>query len=91
MPTGLMKLPDGTIGSAHPSAATLAIDATTMRIRSVITTSQPDRAGDVVVPTGIRNIEEFLMNPVGLRALAYIKIDALTWRIPGAISRNAPS
>ena len=68
MSTGLMKLPDGTLGTAHPDARTLAIDPTTMRIRSVITTSQPDRAGDVVVPTGVRNVEEFLLNPVVLWA-----------------------
>jgi phage head maturation protease len=53
---------------ADPSARTLAIDPATMTVRSVVTTIDPDRAGDVVVPTGLRNVEEFLMNPVVLWA-----------------------
>lgn len=53
---------------ADPGARTLAIDPTAMTVRSVITTIDPDRAGDVVVPTGIRNVEEFLLNPVVLWA-----------------------
>jgi phage head maturation protease len=68
MPTGLMKLPDGAIGSAHPAARTLSTDPTALRVRSVITTADADRAGDVIVPTGVRNVEEFLMNPVVLWA-----------------------
>jgi phage head maturation protease len=53
---------------ADPVASTLTVDAGKMAIRSVITTDQPDRAGDVVVPTGLRNAEEFLLNPVVLWA-----------------------
>ena len=53
---------------ADPAARTLAIDPKTMTVRSVITTIDPDRGGDVVVPTGIRNVEEFLLNPVVLWA-----------------------
>jgi hypothetical protein len=53
---------------ADPSARTLAIDPATMTVRSVVTTIDPDRAGDVVVPTGLRNLEEFLLNPVVLWA-----------------------
>src|SRR5688572_13444851 len=53
---------------ADPSARTLAIDPATMTVRSVVTTIDPDRAGDVVVPTGLRNVEEFLLNPVVLWA-----------------------
>ena len=53
---------------ADPSASTLSIDARTMRIRSVITTVEPDRAGDIVVPKGLRNVEEYLANPVVLWA-----------------------
>ncbi len=34
-----------------------------MRIRSVITTVDPDRAGDVVVPTGLQNLDEYLTEP----------------------------
>lgn len=68
MSTGLMKLPDGTIGSAHPAAQTINVDAGKLRVRSVITTSVPDRAGDVIVPTGLRNLDDFLVNPVVLWA-----------------------
>ncbi len=53
---------------ADPSARTLAVDPETMTVRSVITTIDPDRAGDVVVPTGVRNVEEYLLNPVVLWA-----------------------
>ena len=65
---GIRPLPDGTFGNAHPEAQTLSVDAGKMRIRSVITTIDPDRAGDVVVPTGLRNLDEYLMNPVVLWA-----------------------
>ncbi len=43
-------------------------DPKNLVIRSVITTSAPDRIGDVVVPVGLRNAEEFLKNPVVLWA-----------------------
>ena len=65
---GIRPLPDGTFGNAHPDARTLSVDPARMRVRSVITTVEPDRAGDVVVPTGLRNLDEFLMNPVVLWA-----------------------
>ena len=67
-PAGIRPLPDGTFGNAHPDARTLTVDAGRLRIRSVITTIDPDRAGDVVVPTGLRNLDEYLMNPVVLWA-----------------------
>ena len=53
---------------ADPSARTLAVYPETLTVRCVITTVDPDRAGDVVVPTGLRNLDEFLMNPVVLWA-----------------------
>jgi len=53
---------------ADPSARTLAVDADKLTVRSVITTLDPDRAGDIVVPTGLRNADEFLLNPVVLWA-----------------------
>ena len=53
---------------ADPIARTLTIDRKQMRIRSVITSIEPDRAGDVIVPSGLRNAEEFLLNPVVLWA-----------------------
>ena len=66
--TGIQSLADGTFGNAHPEAHTLSIDPGKMRIRSVITTIDPDRSGDVVVPTGLRNLDEYLMNPIVLWA-----------------------
>ena len=52
-----------------PKAATLYADGGSMTVRSVITTGQPDRAGDVVVPTGLTNAEAYLIdNPVVLWA-----------------------
>jgi phage head maturation protease len=65
---GIRPLPDGSFGAAHPAALTLSVDAGKMRVRSVITTAEPDRAGDVVVPSGLRNLDEFLLNPVVLWA-----------------------
>lgn len=53
---------------SDPSAQTLAIDVKQRTIRSVITTIQPDRVGDVIEPTGLRNAEEYLLNPVVLWA-----------------------
>ncbi|HSQ58499.1 MAG TPA: HK97 family phage prohead protease [Gemmata sp.] len=51
-----------------PAARTLAVDASKLAVRSVITTIDPDRAGDIIVPTGLRNADEFLLNPVVLWA-----------------------
>jgi hypothetical protein len=53
---------------ADPAARTLSVDAGKLCIRSVITTIDPDRAGDIVVPTGLRNHDDFMMNPVVLWA-----------------------
>jgi hypothetical protein len=53
---------------ADPAARTITTDPKQMRVRSVITTIEPDRAGDVVVPTGLKNLDEFLLNPVVLWA-----------------------
>ena len=53
---------------ADPEAVTLTVDPGSLRIRSVISTAEPDRAGDVVIPTGLRNLEEYLRNPVVLWA-----------------------
>ena len=65
---GIVPLTNGTFGSAHQAAHTLTLDVGQMKIRSVITTIEPDRAGDVVVPQGLRNAEDFLLNPVVLWA-----------------------
>ena len=53
---------------ADPTAATLSIDAGKMVVRSVITTDRPDRSGDVVIPAGLKNADDFLLNPVVLWA-----------------------
>jgi HK97 family phage prohead protease len=53
---------------ADPAAQTLAIDSQKRTIRSVITTIQPDRVGDVIIPTGLRNAEDYLLNPIVLWA-----------------------
>ena len=57
-----------TLTRADPAARTLAVDAGKLTVRSVITTIDPDRAGDVVVPTGLKNADDFLLNPVVLWA-----------------------
>jgi hypothetical protein len=49
-------------------AAPLAIDPAQRTVTAVITTSSADRAGDVVAPAGIANVDEFLLNPVVLWA-----------------------
>ena len=49
-------------------AAALAIDEAARTVTAVITSAAPDRAGDVVVPAGLENAEEFLLNPVVLWA-----------------------
>src|SRR5262245_32685639 len=53
---------------ADPAARTLAVNADKLTVRSVITTIDPDRAGDIVIPTGLKNADEFLLNPVVLWA-----------------------
>ena len=57
-----------TLTREAPPAPHLTADADNLVIRSVITTSVPDRVGDVVMPAGLRNAEEFLKNPVVLWA-----------------------
>ena len=47
---------------------TLKIDPAKMLVRAVISTARPDRAGDVIVPGGLRNADEYLRNPVVLWA-----------------------
>lgn len=52
----------------EPMPQVLSVHPGTMRIRAVISTIHPDRAGDVVVPTGLCNRREYLQNPVVLWA-----------------------
>lgn len=49
-------------------APPLAVDASARTVTAVISSAAPDRAGDIVVPAGLRNAEEFLLNPVVLWA-----------------------
>ena len=46
----------------------LRLDSNNRTVTAVISTPAPDRTGDVVVPTGLANVEEFLLNPVVLWA-----------------------
>jgi len=48
----------------HATAGrTLTVDPANMLVRAVISTAAPDRAGDVILPAGLRNADEFLRNP----------------------------
>jgi phage head maturation protease len=47
---------------------TLKVDPSNMIVRAVISTSTPDRAGDMILPVGLRNADEYLQNPVVLWA-----------------------
>src|SRR5262245_737893 len=53
---------------SHAAEPAVVIDPDKMIVRSVISTVEPDRAGDIVVPAGLRNAEEYLRNPVVLWA-----------------------
>ncbi len=50
------------------ASAPLAIDRAARTVTAVISTPAPDRAGDIVEPTGLANRDEFLLNPVVLWA-----------------------
>jgi hypothetical protein len=52
----------------HHFAPPLAVDVGARTVTAVISTAVPDRAGDVVVSAGLKNREEFLLNPVVLWA-----------------------
>jgi hypothetical protein len=49
-------------------AEAIGIEETKQRITSVISTMRADRAGDVVVPRGCLNVQEYFQNPVVLWA-----------------------
>jgi hypothetical protein len=59
---------------ADPATRTLAVNAETLTVRSVISAIDPDRSGDVVIPTGIQNAEDYLLNPVAFWTITH------TWR-----------
>jgi HK97 family phage prohead protease len=51
-----------------PHTMKLAVNASTMSLRAAISTADVDRAGDVIVPGGLRNAREYMSNPVVLWA-----------------------
>jgi hypothetical protein len=63
-----------TMTRTDPKSVTLAVDAKAMTIRSVIATIEPDRAGDIVVPLGLSNLDDYLLNPVVLWAHDRVRV-----------------
>src|SRR4051812_24379375 len=64
-----IRMLDG-VGLVHVSRQTikLAADPTAMTLKAAISPAEVDRAGDVIVPAGLRNADEYLSNPVVLWA-----------------------
>src|SRR5439155_19386992 len=67
-PFGIKALDSGEFTRISPYTVKLAVDPTLMTLLSVITTIDQDRAGDIVIPTGLQNPAEYLKNPVVLWA-----------------------
>lgn len=68
-PLGIRPLDSsGAFVRVSPHAVQLAADPGAMTVLSVISTSERDRAGDIVLPAGLRNAAEYLKNPVVLWA-----------------------
>jgi hypothetical protein len=67
-PFGIRALDSGAFARLSPPAACQAADPGALTLTAVITTGDRDRAGDVVVPQGLRNADEYLQNPVVLWA-----------------------
>ena len=65
-PFGIHVLDSGALARVSPYTCKMAADPGTLTLLSVITTNDRDRAGDVIVPTGIKNATEYLQNPVVL-------------------------
>ncbi len=66
LPRGVQAL--GGFARVSPHTEKVMADPGALTLEAVITTSDPDRAGDVVVPQGLRNAAEYLRNPVVLWA-----------------------
>lgn len=60
--------PDGVCVHCNPLATNLAADTAAMTVTAVISTAEPDHAGDVILPHGLANREDYLSNPVVLWA-----------------------
>lgn len=67
-PLGIQTLDSSICVRVSPGTAKLAADPTALTLLAAITTSDRDRAGDIVVPAGLRNAAEYLRNPVVLWA-----------------------
>jgi HK97 family phage prohead protease len=65
---GLQPLHSGAFARVSPGAVKLAANPAARTVTAVISTVERDRAGDVVVPRGLRNAAEYLQNPVVLWA-----------------------
>jgi hypothetical protein len=65
---GLQPLHSGAFARVSPGAVKLAANPAARTVTAVISTVERDRAGDVVVPRGLRNAAEYLRNPVVLWA-----------------------
>lgn len=67
-PYGVRPLSSGACVRVSPASVKLAADPAAMTLLAVVSTSDRDRAGDVVVPSGLRNLAEYMQNPVVLWA-----------------------
>jgi phage head maturation protease len=70
--TGIRMLEGVGLVHVSPRTVKLAADPGTMTLRAAISTADVDRAGDVIVSTGLRNVAEYLSNPVVLWAHQYV-------------------
>jgi phage head maturation protease len=64
----IQTLDNGVFAHISPYTVKLAADPGAMKLVSVISTIDRDRAGDIVVPAGLRNAAEYLKNPIVLWA-----------------------
>ena len=67
-PHGIRALDSGAFARVSPYTAKLVADPSALTLQAVISTIDKDRAGDVVVPAGLKNAAEYLQNPVVLWA-----------------------
>jgi phage head maturation protease len=67
-PYGIRALEGGACARVSPFTAQLAADPDGLTLLSVIATDDPDGAGDVLVPDGVRNLDEYSKSPAVLWA-----------------------
>src|SRR2546421_7440767 len=67
-PYGIRALDSGAFARVSPATAKLVADPGALTLQAVISTIDKDRAGDVVVPAGLKNAAEDPQNPVVLWA-----------------------